>query len=59
MARVFAYLMQNNVDMTDKAIFEDTSHTVKKALEKIYQVNPKKTGLLATGLQVSLKQLIS
>ena len=32
MARVFAYLMEDNVEMTDKAIFADTSDCIKNAL---------------------------
>ena len=34
MARVFAYLMNPNIEMTDTAIFEDTSATILKALKK-------------------------
>jgi glutamate dehydrogenase/leucine dehydrogenase len=35
MARVFAYLMQDEVEMTDQAIFGDVSNTIKQALKKI------------------------
>ncbi len=35
MARVFAYLMQETAVVTDEAIFEDVSATIKKALLKI------------------------
>ena len=35
MARVFAYLMGNDLDkMEDEAIFKDTSDTIKNALQK-------------------------
>ena len=34
MARVFAYLMGDNIEMNDTSIFADTSQTIKKALEK-------------------------
>jgi glutamate dehydrogenase/leucine dehydrogenase len=36
MARVFAYFMEKKVQMTDEAIFFDTSETIKKALEKTF-----------------------
>ena len=39
MARVFAYLMNPNSEMTDTAIFEDTSATIMKALKKTHQIN--------------------
>ena len=36
MARVFAYFMERKVQMTDEAIFNDTSLTIRTALENIY-----------------------
>ena len=37
-ARVFAYLMEARVElpMQDKAIFDDTSNTIKKALQRTF-----------------------
>jgi len=35
MARVFAYFMERRVQMTDEAIFKDTSQTIHKAIQKI------------------------
>ena len=58
MARVFAYLMQNQIAMSDTAIFEDTSNTIKKALEKTYQSNNSKTQISKTAFEIALKQLI-
>ncbi len=37
MARVFAYLMQNNIELTDKAIFSDVSNVIKGYLSNIYE----------------------
>jgi glutamate dehydrogenase/leucine dehydrogenase len=43
MARVFAYLMSNDLkEITDDGIFQDTSNTIKVALEKSYKVNSNK-----------------
>ena len=57
MARVFAYFMEKKVQMTDEAIFIDTSETIKKALEKAYQLNNSKLNISATGFEIALKQL--
>ncbi len=58
MARVFAYFMEKKVQMTDEAIFLDTSETIKKALERTYQLNPSKTNISATAFEIALQQLI-
>ena len=55
MARVFAYLMNTNSTMTDTAIFEDTSSTIKKALKKVYKINSSKTDISKTALEIALK----
>ena len=59
-ARVFAYLMESKVElpMHDKAIFSDTSNTIKRALEKIYTQHPYKTDICKTAFEIALKQLI-
>jgi glutamate dehydrogenase/leucine dehydrogenase len=59
-ARVFAYLMESKVDwpMKDESIFNDTSETIKKALENIYQLNRNKTKICETAFEIALKQLI-
>jgi glutamate dehydrogenase/leucine dehydrogenase len=58
MARVFAYLMQDNVEMTDKAIFSDTSDCIKNALIKSHSINNNKTNISKTAFEIALKQLV-
>ena len=44
MARVFAYLMSNDLDvLSDDGIFSDTSATIREALVQTQKVNPGKT----------------
>ncbi|MCL6294074.1 Glu/Leu/Phe/Val dehydrogenase dimerization domain-containing protein [Jejuia spongiicola] len=58
MARVFAYFMERRVQMTDEAIFNDTSNKIKEAIEKVYNKNQSKTGISATAFEIALNQLI-
>ncbi len=59
MARVFAYLMSNDLGvLTEQGIFEDTSETIKKALQNTYNTNNSKTGIAKTAFEIALKQLI-
>ena len=58
MARVFAYFMERKVSMSDEAIFNDTSETIKKALEKVYEKSNSKTNVSETAFEIALKQLI-
>lgn len=59
MARVFAYLMSNDLDsITDNGIFADTSKTIKNALEKSFEVSQKKTEIAKTAFEIALKQLV-
>jgi len=59
MARVFAYLMSNDLEkLYDKAIFEDTSNTIKKAIQQAYNINPSKTTISKTAFGLALKQLV-
>ncbi|MFV9550032.1 Glu/Leu/Phe/Val dehydrogenase dimerization domain-containing protein [Algibacter sp. PT7-4] len=58
MARVFAYFMERKVQMTDEAIFNDTSNRIKEALEKVHINNKSKTEISATAFEIALKQLI-
>lgn len=58
MARVFAYFMEKRVAMTDDAIFEDVSNTIKTALENVYTQNPDPRNISATAFEIALKQLI-
>ncbi len=58
MARVFAYFMERKVQMTDEAIFNDTSGVIKNALQDVYNNNNNKTGISETAFEIALKQLI-
>lgn len=58
MARVFAYCMKNNIELTDAAVFEDTSETIYHALEKVKARNSKTTGIASTAFEIALEQLI-
>jgi glutamate dehydrogenase/leucine dehydrogenase len=58
MARVFAYLMQQDVPMTDKDIFEDVSTTIKKAILKLNISNESKSTYLCNkGIEIALNDL--
>ncbi|MFN3640783.1 MAG: amino acid dehydrogenase, partial [Flavobacterium sp.] len=57
MARVFAYFMEKRVQMTDEAIFFDTSETIKKALTKTYSLRNEKINISATAYEIALEQL--
>ncbi|GAB4395545.1 MAG: Glu/Leu/Phe/Val dehydrogenase dimerization domain-containing protein [Microscillaceae bacterium] len=58
MARTFAYLMSPEADVTDEAIFQDVSQTIRKALENMHTLRPEKTHLAETAFQIALKQLL-
>ena len=59
-ARVFAYLMEARITlpMVDKAIFDDTSTIIKKALQKTFEQRASKTKICSTAFEIALKQLI-
>lgn len=59
MARVFAYLMStSDVDMSDAAIFADTSATIRRALETTHSRNNGTTDLSETAFAVALDKLM-
>lgn len=58
MARVFAYFMERKVQMTDDAIFSDTSETIRKALQHAYDSRNSKINISKTAFEIALKQLI-
>lgn len=58
MARVFAYLMERKVQITDEAIFHDTSETIRNAIQNTYDKNSSKTNISKTAFEIALKQLI-
>ncbi|MDT8415901.1 MAG: Glu/Leu/Phe/Val dehydrogenase dimerization domain-containing protein [Flavobacteriaceae bacterium] len=58
MARVFAYFMERKVQMTDEAIFFDTSETIKKSILRILERNKTGKNISATAFEIALKQLL-
>ena len=59
MARVFAYLMSDeDVDMTDAAIFQDTSDTIREALAAVHRGHPERTHLTAKAFERALGFLV-
>ncbi len=58
MARVFAYLMNEKADLSDAAIFSDTSETIKNALEKSYKANSSKTEIAKTAFGIAVRELL-
>lgn len=58
MARVFAYFMEKKVEITDEAIFEDTSEIIKKAIQATFNVNSDKKNISARAFEIALKQLV-
>ncbi len=58
MARVFGYLMQDDIKMTDEAIFSDTSSTIEKALKEAHAKSSSKTNIAKTAFEIALNQLI-
>lgn len=58
MARVFAYLMQRNIEMSDDAIFSDVSRTIFEALKKIRDASAERIGLSSRAYEIALKQLL-
>jgi glutamate dehydrogenase/leucine dehydrogenase len=58
MARVFAYLMQPHVKVTDSAIFDDVSNTIRKGLQDVQAANPDSKNLSTTALTIALEKLV-
>lgn len=58
MARVFAYLMEGKVEMTDEAIFSDISHTIENAVQKTYDNSNDKINISKSAFEIALKQLV-
>lgn len=58
MARVFAYLMQSDIEITDEAIFSDTSYTIRRALEKAHAKNSSQKHIARTCFEIALAQLV-
>ncbi|MFD0932333.1 Glu/Leu/Phe/Val dehydrogenase dimerization domain-containing protein [Psychroflexus salinarum] len=58
MARVFAYFMERKVMMTDEAIFNDISVTIKNAIQRTYENNNNKKHISKVAFEIALRQLI-
>jgi glutamate dehydrogenase/leucine dehydrogenase len=58
MARVFAYLMQPGVEVTDEAIFEDVSNTIKDALLTLGLEENHAKGISTKALEKAIKKLV-
>jgi glutamate dehydrogenase/leucine dehydrogenase len=58
MARVFAYLMENEVSLDDHSIFTDISQTIRNALVKTYSMNSGRTGIAQTSFEIALRELL-
>jgi glutamate dehydrogenase/leucine dehydrogenase len=58
MARVFAYFMERRVQMTDEAIFYDTSMTIRNAIQNTFNNNSSKKQISSTAFEIALKQLV-
>ncbi|MBL7980494.1 MAG: amino acid dehydrogenase [Flavobacteriales bacterium] len=57
MARVFAYCMQPGNALTDKAIFEDVSTVIGKALEDCHESSASRTHVTRTAFEIALAKL--
>lgn len=58
MARVFAYLMEKEVSIIDKEIFDDTSQTIRKAIADTHNQGKDKLNISARAFEIALKQLL-
>ncbi|TGE15698.1 Glu/Leu/Phe/Val dehydrogenase dimerization domain-containing protein [Hymenobacter elongatus] len=58
MARVFAYLMETNAEITDQAIFGDTSRIIRRALERTRQQGDSPVGVAQKSFEMALRQLV-
>ena len=58
MARTFAYLMSDKIEISDAAIFGDISTTIESALKRCYGMHPSPTNISQTALGIALKQLL-
>ena len=54
MARVFAYLMQKDIELTDQAIFSDVSQTIKLFLESLYEESSSPKEISSRSLRKSI-----
>lgn len=58
MARTFAYLMGDKVEITDEAIFTDVSNKIKEALKEVYSKNNSNRNIAKTAFEIALNKLM-
>lgn len=58
MARVFRYLMNDDVKITDEAIFNDVSSCIAGAMKEVNRSNNSTTGFTAAALEWSIGKLV-
>lgn len=58
MARVFAYFMERRVQMTDESIFNDTSITIRNAIQNTYNHNDSQFNISRTAFEIALNELL-
>jgi len=58
MARVFAYLMETGAEITDQAIFSDTSSIIEAALDRTRYQSADTTGIAQRSFEMALRQII-
>lgn len=57
MARTFAFLMDGDIEITDKNIFADVSNTIRAALKEIHSVDPESsTQLFQKAIEIALRK---
>ncbi|MCI4442801.1 MAG: hypothetical protein JHC39_04770 [Lentimicrobium sp.] len=57
MARVFSYLMENEGEITDEILFEDTSNIIREALLKTFELSPNGLNLTENSLNIAIQKL--
>jgi len=58
MARVFAYLMQLNAEISDKAIFQDSSNIILDAMKKAASQSQDRLNFSREAYRIALKKLV-
>lgn len=58
MARVFAYLMETDIDITDAAIFGDVSSTIERALKEVFDNGGQSGRITKHALDLAIAKLI-
>ncbi|MBI3141390.1 MAG: amino acid dehydrogenase [Bacteroidetes bacterium] len=57
MARTFAYLMEDDITLTEAGIFGDVTAATTSALRKVLGSNQPKLGLMARGFEIALAEI--